>query len=526
MGGGFILSRSDDAHLKYGRHDLRYGVCAMQGWRESMEDAHVCLPHLEHTHPSDPNTHPLKQDAGGPCFTTKYIPNRPTCTKPASVPSRTAFFGIFDGHGGAEVAQVVAERLPLRFTSHPDYHEGRYTEALHKCYLLTDYDLLRDDTVKEMREIYRKRCLPIMKKTVGTDKDRSGKSLWGYVSRLFSNSHTHAFHQAHINAYHTGCTATTLFIDGDIAYISNAGDSRVIMCTACGTAVALTTDHKPHLASELSRICRAGGVVMNGRVMGNLNLSRAIGDWYYKAKSDTPLEEQLITSCPEIERINLTEEKADFFLIGCDGIFETRDNQWLIDFIRTRIDDAPSYSSILEELLTSLLSTDPTTDMGAGCDNMSAIIVDIRASTRHVLKATSPPVVYVRDTQDDHQETYIHTHTHTEEIETEDEDDTHTHTHTDENPVEDFINMQLKRAQSHVQSRTSRVYTPRGSEVSAADAFDTMDTMDGIGGIGGMGGITSSSSPRRSVVSFFGTLPNDCNDIDDTHTHTHTQCYT
>jgi protein phosphatase 2C family protein 2/3 len=42
---------------------------------------------------------------------------------------------------------------------------------------------------------------------------------------------------------------------------------------------------------------KAGGTVEGGRINGNLNLSRAIGDFDYKNKN-TPVEEQMITANP------------------------------------------------------------------------------------------------------------------------------------------------------------------------------------------------------------------------------------
>ncbi len=57
--------------------------------------------------------------------------------------------------------------------------------------------------------------------------------------------------------------------------------------------IALSIDHKPDMPDELKRIQNAGGfgkiskVVSDGRVNGNLNLSRAMGDLEYK--KDTKL---------------------------------------------------------------------------------------------------------------------------------------------------------------------------------------------------------------------------------------------
>jgi serine/threonine protein phosphatase PrpC len=46
--------------------------------------------------------------------------------------------------------------------------------------------------------------------------------------------------------------------------------------------VALSEDHKPDDPKESNRISAAGGYVVEGRVNGNLNLSRALGDMEYK----------------------------------------------------------------------------------------------------------------------------------------------------------------------------------------------------------------------------------------------------
>jgi len=48
----------------------------------------------------------------------------------------------------------------------------------------------------------------------------------------------------------------------------------------------MSIDHKPDLIEENNRISKAGGFVIEGRVNGNLNLSRALGDLEYKKSEE------------------------------------------------------------------------------------------------------------------------------------------------------------------------------------------------------------------------------------------------
>ena len=62
---------------------------------------------------------------------------------------------------------------------------------------------------------------------------------------------------------------------------------------------------------------------MEGRVDGNLNLSRAIGDISMKMRPKLTLQEQAITSFPDIKTYQIND-KTDFVVMGCDGIWEMR----------------------------------------------------------------------------------------------------------------------------------------------------------------------------------------------------------
>jgi hypothetical protein len=107
------------------------------------------------------------------------------------------------------------------------------------------------------------------------------------------------------HSIHAGCTSIAVLALGRQLYVANAGDSRGVLCRA-GSAVALSEDHKPMQEKEFNRIKAAGGYVTPaGRVNGNLNLSRSIGDLKYKGNAEIPPEVSwvhpdvpLVTTCP------------------------------------------------------------------------------------------------------------------------------------------------------------------------------------------------------------------------------------
>ena len=99
---------------------------------------------------------------------------------------------------------------------------------------------------------------------------------------------------------HAGATAIVAVIVGKTLTVANAGDSRAVLCRF-GDAFPLSFDHKPQSEIERGRIQKAGGFVNQvGRVNGNLNLSRSIGDLKYKQVEGIKKAEQMITAEPDI----------------------------------------------------------------------------------------------------------------------------------------------------------------------------------------------------------------------------------
>nr|XP_057945057.1 protein phosphatase 1G [Doryrhamphus excisus]XP_057945058.1 protein phosphatase 1G [Doryrhamphus excisus] len=179
----------------------------------------------------------------------------------------------------------------------------------------------------------------------------------------------------------SGTTAVVALIRGKQLIVANAGDSRCVVSER-GKAVDMSYDHKPEDEVELARIKKAGGkVTMDGRVNGGLNLSRAIGDHFYKRNKVLPPEEQMISSMPDVKVLTLNEDH-DFMVIACDGIWNVLSSQEVVDFISERIKPDQSgvarpLSSIVEELLDHCLAPDTSGD-GTGCDNMTCIIITFR----------------------------------------------------------------------------------------------------------------------------------------------------
>jgi protein phosphatase 1G len=176
----------------------------------------------------------------------------------------------------------------------------------------------------------------------------------------------------------TGCTAYVLVIHDRKLYFANAGDSRSVMCKG-GNAIPMSVDHKPSIPAELKRIEKAGGWVSDGRVLGNLNLSRGLGDTEYKMDKKLKNDQQILSNMPDIKIENVTKD-IDFIVLACDGIWDCKTNQEVCDFFIDKFNKDPEgrISEYIEDLFDEILAPDVYTDTGVGCDNMSCIVIQFK----------------------------------------------------------------------------------------------------------------------------------------------------
>ncbi|SBS91967.1 protein phosphatase PPM2, putative (PPM2) [Plasmodium ovale curtisi] len=147
--------------------------------------------------------------------------------------------------------------------------------------------------------------------------------------RLFENYYSNDYEDN--IAYSCGSTAIVAVILKGYLIVANAGDSRAIICFN-GNSLGMSTDHKPHLQAEEARIKKAGGYIANGRVDGNLNLTRAIGDLHYKRDPFLSQKDQKISAFPEVTCVTLTPDD-EFLFLACDGIWDCKDGQDVVGYI-------------------------------------------------------------------------------------------------------------------------------------------------------------------------------------------------
>lgn len=239
-------------------------------------------------------------------------------------PEQSTFFGVFDGHGGrlaaTSASEYMVQELTTEFKKDPKNNKAT-PEAIGEMLKRTFLSL--DQKIHELPEIQ-----------FGNDQ--------------------------------SGCTSVTAFLSKSHIIVANSGDSRAVLCKK--NAVPMSFDHKPNNETERQRIEQAGGSVRNNRVNGDLAVSRALGDYVYKQRSDLPAEKQQVSCEPDI-KIEPIDGKEEFLVLACDGIWDVMSNEDICEFVRTLMEEGESDMGLIaEEILDHCL------ELGSR-DNMTASVI-------------------------------------------------------------------------------------------------------------------------------------------------------
>ena len=192
-----------------------------------------------------------------------------------------AFFGVFDGHSGQQAADKSAQQLPTLLD-----------DALAKAGSPAD-------DVDALKATFKQVCLDFDSKLDVDDM--------------------------------SGCTAIMALITSKHIIVANVGDSRSVLSSG-GETVAMSHDHKPDNAEETRRVEAAGGTVWQGRIDGQLAVSRAFGDFRFKYASDLPATAQPVSPEPDIT-VHTRDEETEFLILACDGVWDVMTNEEVVGFI-------------------------------------------------------------------------------------------------------------------------------------------------------------------------------------------------
>lgn len=167
-----------------------------------------------------------------------------------------------------------------------------------------------------------------------------------------------------------GTTAVVALVGGRTITVANCGDSRAVLCRN-GIALPLTDDHKAGREDETARVEAAGGQILfwNGvRVMGLLAVSRAIGDH--------SLRPYVI---PEPEVTVLRRHPSDeMLIIATDGLWDVMNNQEACTLAKKCLVRARQRGSSRENAarVAATVLTRAAVDRGSR-DNVTVVIVDL-----------------------------------------------------------------------------------------------------------------------------------------------------
>ncbi|KAL8731309.1 MAG: hypothetical protein Q9166_003533 [cf. Caloplaca sp. 2 TL-2023] len=296
-----------------------------------------------------PSNNPIEDD-----HAEKLIEISPPLTLPdkvsGSVTSDWMFWSVFDGHGGwttsAKLRQVltsyVARELNAAYKSaltNPSLvtpSASSIDAAIKQGFLKCDHEIVHESIIRAQKA-----------NTKSAAANYLGPALSGSCALL-------SFYDSRSKDFRVACT----------------GDSRAVLGrrnpNGIWTAQPLSEDQTGGTPSEMARL-RAEhpgepNVVAHGRILGNLEPSRAFGDAHYKWARDiqdlvkrnwfgrSPLAllktPPYVTAEPVVTTTKVMPEKGDFVVLATDGLWEMLTNEEVVGLVGRWLEQNPINSKI------------------------------------------------------------------------------------------------------------------------------------------------------------------------------------
>ncbi|PKU76292.1 protein phosphatase 2C 50-like [Dendrobium catenatum] len=328
-----------------------WGCVSTCGRRPEMEDAAIAMPWFHEIPFSMLTSGSVVDDI---CMNSGCLPGH--------------FFGVYDGHGGAQVANYCKDRMHFALAEEIKNMNKGSTG-------------IEGDGWQRKWETVFINCFQKVDDEVSGGVSRSLEGNTSSAS-LVDSGHGSAITLETIAPETVGSTAVVAVICSSHIIVANCGDSRAVLY--CGKqAIPLSVDHKPDREDEYQRIEAAGGKVIQwygSRVFGVLAMSRSIGDRYLKP-----------WIIPEPEVVIVPRAREDECLIlASDGLWDVMSNEEACDAARKRILLWHKKNSGITRSTQRAAGADPAAQEAADYlsrlaiqkgskDNITIVVVDLKA---------------------------------------------------------------------------------------------------------------------------------------------------
>ncbi|NP_001308611.1 Probable protein phosphatase 2C 5-like [Zea mays] len=190
----------------------------------------------------------------------------------------------------------------------------------------------------------------------------------------------------------SGATATVMFLRSDVLVVSHIGDSCLVISRG-GRSEALTGSHRPYgnnktSLEEVKRIRAAGGWIVDGRICGDISVSRAFGDIRFKTQKNEMLvkgvkqgrwtdkfisriqfKDDIVISSPDVSLVELGPD-VEFVLLATDGLWDYIKSSEAVAFVRDQLRQHGDVQLACEALGQKALDQ-------RSQDNISIVIADL-----------------------------------------------------------------------------------------------------------------------------------------------------
>ncbi|XP_078168267.1 protein phosphatase 2C family protein [Carex rostrata] len=301
------------------------------------------------------------------------------------------FFGVYDGHGGAQVANYCRERMHVALMEELN-KQDEYSEEASTSINAAVIGASSSNTVPDFKKKWERAFVNCFQQV---DDEIGGKLPRGSTQTTLAATNLEGASDP-IAPETVGSTAVVTVICSSHIIVANCGDSRAVLCRG-KQPMPLSVDHKPNREDEYARIEASGGKVIqwNGyRVFGVLAMSRSIGDRYLKP---------WIIPVPEVTILPRAKDD-ECLILASDGLWDVMSNEEACEMARKRIllwhkkngTGTGTSSTSLYERGGDLM--DPASQAAAeylskhalqkgSKDNITVVVIDLKAQRKFKSKA-------------------------------------------------------------------------------------------------------------------------------------------